>query len=63
MIFVSPYSRDERAVVARLQLLGLDGERAIRTRGQFRAELRDRLVSEASRANRCGDQREAMAGC
>ena len=48
MIFAQPYSEHERSVVAELQLLGLDGERAIYPRHDFRDELRELLLSEAS---------------
>ncbi len=48
MFFAPPYSPRERSVVADLQLLGLDGERAIFPRQEFREELREQLVAEAS---------------
>ncbi len=62
MSFAFPPTRHERAVVARLQLLGLDGERLIRPRRDFRATLRDSLVDEAKRGC-CGDQQLALSGC
>ena len=63
MIFAPTYSRHERSVIARLQLLGLDSERAVRARHEFRAELRDRLVAEAADKDCCGDRRMELAGC
>ena len=48
MIFASPYTPHERSVVQALRLLGYDGERAVQPRAEFRDELRDRLVAEAS---------------
>ena len=51
MIFASPYTRHERSVLADLQLLGLDGERAVFPRHEFREELREQLVAEASLTN------------
>lgn len=48
MIFAPPWSGHERRVVADLQLLGLDGDRALFPRHEFREELRNRLVAEAS---------------
>jgi hypothetical protein len=50
MLFAPPYSRHERLVVGRLHLLGLDGERAVAPRAEFRDGLRDRLLAEASRS-------------
>ena len=47
MIFAPLYSPRERSVVGRLQLLGLDGERCITPRHEFRAELRARLTEAA----------------
>ena len=64
MIFGLKSSRSERSVVTRLQLLGLDGERTIRPRHEFRAELRERLVAEAADRDCCGDDHSlALAGC
>jgi hypothetical protein len=48
MIFAQPLTGHERAVIGRLHLLGLDGERVVAPRHSFRAELRDRLVAEAA---------------
>ena len=47
MIFAPTYSRHERSLVGRLQLLGLDGERACAPRHEFRTRLRDQLLAEA----------------
>jgi hypothetical protein len=47
MFFAPPYTSHERTVVAELQLLGLDGERAIHPRQEFRDKLREQLTAEA----------------
>jgi hypothetical protein len=51
MIYASPYDHHERSVIADLRLLGLDGDRAIFPRHEFREELREQLVAEASLTN------------
>ena len=60
MIFAPTFSRHERAVVGRLHLLGLDGERVIAPRHQFRGELRDRLMAEATEGS-CADDCSPLA--
>jgi hypothetical protein len=49
MIFAPTFSKHERSVVGRLQLLGLDGERTVNPRQEFRAGLREQLVAAAGR--------------
>lgn len=64
MIFAPTFSRHERSVVGKLQLLGLDGERTVAPRHQFRARLRDDLVAEATEQSGAGDcSGLALAGC
>ncbi len=62
MIFAPTLSRQERAVVGRLQVLGLDGERCIKPRHDFRDELRHRLVTEAGARTGSGEGL-TLAGC
>ncbi len=63
MIFAPTYTRPERAVVGRLHLLGLDGERDVAPDDDFRVELRSRLVSAARRRPSVDCRGLALAGC
>ena len=61
MFFAPRYSRNERTVVGRLRLLGLEGERAVAPDHDFSAGLRDRLVLEAGDRSRLDGR--CLAGC
>ena len=64
MMFAPTYSRHERAVVSRLLLMGLDGDRAVTPRREFSAALRTQLVAEAEHETSCADGCELpMASC
>ena len=63
MLFAPTLSRHERSVVGKLQLLGLDGERAVAPRHQFREQLRDDLVAAAGRCGADDCSGLALAGC
>jgi hypothetical protein len=63
MIFAPAYSRHERRLIGRLQLLGMDAERSVSPRHQFASELRDRLLAEATEGPCCGDESGRALAC
>ena len=62
MFFAPRLSDHERRVVSRLRLLGIEAERTLRPRAEFRDNLRDLLLAEA-RKGCCGGKQSALAGC
>jgi hypothetical protein len=64
MFLVPTFTRRERSIVGRLQLLGMEGEQSIRPRSAFREQLRAELLASGSDgAEPSATDCRALAGC